>query len=336
MTQLSLGDLAGNFLLRRQNVALQQSMSRLTTEVTTGRAKDTVSHLAGRLSSLAAFERDLDMVDALRISVSEARVQSTGMQAALEQVQDSTAVLADTIATASLVPQSVARASVAAIARQTLDTVLGALNTEIAGRSLFAGTDVGAKPLADVDTLLDGLRTSMSGAATSAEVLAAADAFFDTQGGGFDTLVYQGTTSNLSPVSLGGGQTVRLDIRADDPVLKSTIRTAAVASLLEELSAGLPPTEPGILLDAITGRATADQDRLTRLRSDLGFAEQRIEIRTAELATWKSSVELARNDLLSVDLYQSATELEAVQTQIETLYSLTARSSRLSLVNFLS
>lgn len=336
MTQFSLGDLAGNFLLRRHNMALRHSMSHLTVEVATGRAKDTVSHLAGHLSALAAFERDIDMIDALRNAVTEAQTQSTGMQAALGQVQDSTAQLADTMATASLVPQSWAGASVAQVARQSLDAVVSALNTQIAGRSLFAGVDVAAKPLEDGNILLAELKTAMAGATTATEILAAADDFFDTPGGWFDTLVYKGATSSLAPIALGDGQTVRVDIRADDPVLKASIKTAAVAALIEELSVGLQAAEPGKLLDALTVRAAADQDKQIRLRSDLGFAERRIEIRSAELATRRTSVELARNDLLSVDLYESATRLEAVQIQIETLYSLTARSSRLNLVNFLS
>lgn len=335
MTQLSLGDLAGNFLLRRQNSVLKQSMTRLTNEVTTGRVKDSVSHLGRRLSALSALERDLDLIGARRIAVSEAGVQATSMQAALGQVQDSAAELADTVSMAALVPESVARGSVSVVARQSLDTMFSALNTQVAGRALFAGTDIAAQPLPDVETLRDSLRVSLSGLTTAEDVMTAADAFFGTEGGAFDTLIYRGADADFAPFVLGGGQTVRLDIRADDPVLKSVIKTAAVTSLIEDMSPNLASTEIENLFNAVTGRAAADQDRLTRLRGELGFAEQRIDIRNAELASRQSSTELARNNLLSVDMYQSATELEAVQQQLETLYTLTARSSRLSLVNFL-
>lgn len=336
MTQFSLGDLAGNFLLRRHNTALQQKMGVLTNEVATGRVQDTVSHLSARLSSLSALERDLDMVNALRISVSEAQVQATTTQAALGTVQDRTAEFGDAITIASAAPASVVRASVTTAARQTLDGVVSALNSQVAGRSLFAGADVSTKPLEDTEVLLDALRNAVAGAVTSQDILAAADTFFDTPGGDFDTLVYRGGPLDLAPVALGDGQTVGFDIRADNPVLKATIKTVAIASLFEELASSLPPQEAVGLLDTLAGRALGDQDRLTGLRGDLGFAEQRIEIRSAELGARRSSVELARNELISADPYQSATELEAVQQQIEILYSLTARSSRLSLVNFLS
>ena len=336
VTQLSLGDLAGNFLLRRQNAALKQSLTRLTNEVTTGRAQDSVSHLAGRLSTLSALERDLDLIGAHRLAVSEAGVQATSMQAALGQVHDSVAGLAETVGMASLVPGSAGRDSVTVVARQTLGTMLSSLNTQVAGRSLFAGTDIAAQPLQDADTLQEALRASLAGLTTAEDIMSAADAFFDTEGGVFDTDIYQGADTNLAPFVLGGGQTVRLDIRADDPALKSAIKTAAVTSLIEDMAPNLASNEVENLFDAVTGRAIGDQDRLTRLRGELGFAEQRIDIRHVELASMKSNTEQARNDLLSVDMYQSATELESVQQQLETLYTLTARSARLSLVNFLS
>jgi len=37
-----------------------------------------------------------------------------------------------------------------------------------------------------------------------------------------------------------------------------------------------------------------------------------------------------------VDIFESATALEQVQTQLETLYTITARTARLNLTNFLS
>ena len=336
MTQLSLGDLAGNFLLRRQNVALKQSMSRLTNEVTSGRAQDSVSHLSGRLSALASFERDLELIEAYRTSASEARVHAASMQAALGQVQDRGADLAETITMASTLPNSVARASLAASGRQTLEDALSALNTQAAGRYVFSGTQTSTPPLGTTETLLSEAGASLSGLTTAQDVLAAADAFFDPETGSFDALLYKGGKTDLAPISLGEGRTVTFDIRADDPALKSALKTAVLSALIEDIAPALAPEEITELFSAMSGRAAADQDGLVRLQADLGFAEQRIEARSVEISSWKSATQLARNDLLSVDSYEAATELEAVQQQLETLYSLTARSSRLSLVNFLS
>ena len=47
------------------------------------------------------------------------------------------------------------------------------------------------------------------------------------------------------------------------------------------------------------------------------------------------SLELAQSDLVGADPYRLATELEAVQTNLEMLYSITARLSRLNLTDFI-
>jgi flagellar hook-associated protein 3 FlgL len=49
-----------------------------------------------------------------------------------------------------------------------------------------------------------------------------------------------------------------------------------------------------------------------------------------------TSLNIARNDLASVDMASTAVDLEQIQSQLEMLYTLTARSARLSLMNFLS
>ena len=48
-----------------------------------------------------------------------------------------------------------------------------------------------------------------------------------------------------------------------------------------------------------------------------------------------SALQIARNGLVAADPYDTATAIQAVQTQIETLYTLTARLSRLSLTDYL-
>ncbi len=83
-------------------------------------------------------------------------------------------------------------------------------------------------------------------------------------------------------------------------------------------------------------RLLTSQDELVGIRSSLGFAESRIEQSATRISSETSSLEFARTSLLAIDKFQTATELEQVQIQLETLYTITARASRFSLVNFLS
>ncbi len=71
------------------------------------------------------------------------------------------------------------------------------------------------------------------------------------------------------------------------------------------------------------------------MRANLGTVEAHIETVSVQSASETSALEILKANLLSVDPYETASELQAVQTQLETLYALTARMSRLSLVDFL-
>ena len=77
------------------------------------------------------------------------------------------------------------------------------------------------------------------------------------------------------------------------------------------------------------------QDRLSALRADVGFAEARIEEAQTRNSAARVGLETARNQLLVADPYETAIRLEEAQFQLESLYSVTARTARLSLLNFL-
>jgi flagellar hook-associated protein 3 FlgL len=71
------------------------------------------------------------------------------------------------------------------------------------------------------------------------------------------------------------------------------------------------------------------------MRAGIGTLEARIETATARNSAETSALEMARNEIIAVDPYKAATDLSAAQTQLETLYTVTARLSRLSLAGYL-
>lgn len=74
---------------------------------------------------------------------------------------------------------------------------------------------------------------------------------------------------------------------------------------------------------------------MIRLRSDLGAGQARIEEARVTVETTRAGLELERGRLTEADPYRTATDLQALQTRLETLYVLTARLSRLTLTEFL-
>ncbi|MGM0659794.1 MAG: flagellin [Pseudomonadota bacterium] len=332
----SIGDMAQSFALRRQSVELNRQMDRLTQELSSGVASDTPRHLSGNLLQLADVERDLSVLDARRDVARIAATDAEVMQTALSRVQTTTSDLATNALTAGFTGSDVQFSTVTTEARGVLETITGALNSSVAGRALFAGNTTDTAPMAAADDLLGALKTALGGATDTNDIRSRLDTFFDDPAGDFATMVYQGGTDGLTPRDLGAGESVALDIRADDPALRDVMKQAALIAILDDASLGLSRQDRRDLIGTAGEKLLGGQDNLTGLRANLGFAEERIAQAESRISAGLTSLSIARNDLLSVDTPSTAVELEQVQSQLELLYTLTARSARLSLVNFLS
>ena len=330
----SIGDLAQGLRLRNHNTDMRQTLMRVGNEVSSGRVADPVDRLDGHFAYLSQIEHDLVMAASFGTSAKEVQIATSTMQNALGRISDASDSLVATLALASTASGPTDVSVVAGDARGALDGVVAALNTSVAGRHVFSGVAVTDKPLASADELLSALRTAISAEISPANALAAADTFFDP-GGGFETLIYQGSTTSLAPVQLGAGESADLDLRADHQAFRDTLRNVAVAALADDPALSLNDAGRRALFDdLLDGLLSAKDDQVT-VQADLGFAEERIERANTRIEAEVTSLRLARNDLLAVDPYEAATELEAVQGQLETLYAVTARLSRLSLVNYL-
>jgi flagellar hook-associated protein 3 FlgL len=113
------------------------------------------------------------------------------------------------------------------------------------------------------------------------------------------------------------------------------MREAALAALATDPSRGLDDQTQRELIEASGQGLQSIEVELTGLRADLGFAEARIEESMARNASSRTSLEYARASLLEADPFETATRLDEVQFQLESLYAVTVRTSGLNLVNFL-
>jgi len=336
MALQSIGDLAQSLVIRRQGTQFVRDIDRLTREVSTGRAADTAKHLSGTLLPLADIERTLTLADAHRDVARIASVDAGIMQTALGRVQDSAGSLAEAALATGSAGGAMQPDVLAEKARGTLSTMIGALNSASAGRALFGGDITDRPPLDSAESLLAQLRSELVAAPDPASLRAALDTFFDTPGGGFATTIYQGGQETATGHALGAGETVALSIRADDTALRDQIKQAAMLALIDDPTLALSHDDRFTVARDMGTGILGGQDGLTRLRGQLGFAEERIAQAQSRIDAETTSLRIARNDLLSVDVSESATALEQVQTQLETLYTITARTARLNLANFLS
>ncbi len=336
MSFYSLGDMASSFVLRRQNVNLNTELARLAQEMSSGETADIPRHLKGNYSYLGDIERSMRVNSGFATAATEAAVFTGAMQAALDNVQTIAKDMSADLLQVSNVTVPEVYSGMSQAAAGDLGSIISALNTTTAGRSLFAGARSDALPLISAGDMLSALRTAVAGDTTLSGILGTIDSWFDDPGGGFETLGYQGSTSGMSPFLVGDGETVDLDLRADNAAIRDVLKNTAIAALAADSSLGYPPDLQAQLLETAGENLMTGQTALTGIRTDLGYAEARIDETTTRLSAERTSLGIARSNLLGVDLYETATQLEAVQLQLEGLYTATVKLTQLSLVNYIS
>ena len=334
MNGLSLGDLATSFMLQNRGSALKAEMSRLTQELTSGQVADVKNVLAGNYSYLTGIEASLSTLQGYKIASTEATHFASSMQSVLENIQDSTSSLG-----ANLILVSTGGLDDVALksgneAFETLKGTMNALNTNIAGRSLFSGAATDQLALGSAEELMIELRTVLVGVIGAASKVSAIQNWFDDPVG-FDATVYGGSDTGLSPFQLAESEGLTLDIKATNPELKDTLKNLAIAAISADETLTVNYTERSELLLAAGEGMLQNQDDLTSLRAQIGFAEARIDSMATRNASESVSLEYAKGTLLAADPYETATRLEEVQFQLQSLYAVTVKTSQLSLVNFL-
>jgi len=331
----NLGDLAQTFLLRRNTAATGGALNRLTEELATGRVSDLRGHLGGDFAGLAGIERDFSVNAALARSNDAAARFASAQQSALEVVQTRLSEAGPAFASAGASGEATQMRAAFRAAEDQLGETISALNGEYAGRSLFAGIATDASALVDAETLLSDLGAALSGSATAADALTAADAWFDTPGGPFETAAYNGSGDALAPLAIGTGERVTLDVTAADPALRETLKGVALVALLGRgLLASDQAEQATLLREAGTRLANANDDVID-LQSGIGFAQERIEAAKVRGEVMRTSLEAARGALVEADPYETSIRLREVETRLSTLYAITSRLAGLSLAQVL-
>lgn len=337
MTSLNTGDLAQSLLLRRQNSALKADFNRLTQEMTSGRKTDLGAALKGDFKILAGIEHSLTVLRSFNTAASEARTFATTQQATLDLVQKLGADLAPVLTGAGTNGGAAHVSTAAHDARQKLFSAVSALNVRVGDRYAFSGNATDQKPILGAQDILDQLTTAIAGQVTVAGVTGAVDAWFNAPpgSGGYLDTVYGGSPVALAPFRIGESEAASLTLTATDPILREALKGLALGAMVAEgaLTGDLPGQ--AALLKTAGQSLLASGLGLASLQANLGSTEGHIATVTARNVAEVTALGIARNELVATDPFETAHELETVKTQLETLYAVTARLSRLNLSDFL-
>ena len=335
MNPIGVPDLLTNGQTARNVSRVSQDLARVSQELSSGLKSNLVEASGGDPTRLYSLERELRLNEVRQFSVSQAQGRSGVTQAALGQVQATVSEFGPPLLAAVSLNDANTANIIAGGARSAFSEMVSALNSRFGDRSLFAGAGTGAAALADADTILAEVGALVGGAADAAEALTLIDDYFNDPTG-FAATGFLGSPIDAPDVRLDDGERISFAVRADAPEIRAALSSlAAVVVGAEGGFADDSKAERQLLLGAAGRRVIAATDQIINLRSGVGVAEERLDEAAVRVEAQESMLQQARSSIIARDPFEAATELTAVETQVQAIFSITARLSGLTLANFL-
>ena len=333
MAMLSIGDMAQSYASRRANTRMTTELRRLGTELTTGIKSDLRGAVGGDSGPLSSLERSLTRLQGFKTATNEARLFSQTTQDVLGRVAGQLKAMVPVLAPILDGSNLSAIDAASSRAADAFDASVAALNTSIGGRHLMSGVASGRPALAPAEVMMDALKASVAGLTDADAISAAVDAWF-APNGGFDAAGYTGGAARAA-VRISPEDDLRIDATANDPAIRTALTSMAKGALAVSGATSLDADGRARLLQKTLTDTSNGEFELVSLRAKIGSAQERVELASARNETEKASLETTRLALIAADPYETATRMEQVQAQLESLYTITARMSRLSLTNYI-
>lgn len=335
MNLTTLGDGALSFLTQRKNVDIRDRLSTLALEMSSGKKADLTKALGGDTVMLRDIDRQLTLARSQSAAATQVGQRLEAVQLNFDAIDVQRQKLVDELIIVNAESSAEQRASVSAAGRIAFESIAGSLNAQFAGQSLFAGRASDGPALAPSDDMHAALRTVAAGATDAASAIALIEDWFDTPGGGFETLGYVGDETGQMERRLNDGTTVKFEARADDQSIRDMLKGAAIAALAHDTTLPITDRDRTDMLSDANIRMIGAATPLAALRARVGQQESRVETALTTARAQDTALSILRNELDRADPFETAGKLQEVQTQLETHYTVTARLSRLSLVEYL-
>lgn len=331
----SIGDLAKNLQLRRDTTRIKSDLIRYTNELSSGVSQDLIARFKGNFGPLSGIERGLQRMESFKAVQSEHQLVLTAQQTTLTNLRE-LGTISGTLMMVQDTGDAVLVRNAGLDALSRFRTAVSNLNIQSGGRSVFSGVATDQPAIADADTILAALESeiALAGAVTASDVAAVVEGWFGT-GGGFDTIGYVGGAPAGSGPQLSEGETAPASPTGDHDSLRSFLAGLATGALLGRNALTGDTVEQGRLARTSGEAIFRSDSELVNLMAEIGTSEGQLDRARSEVFAEAGSLEIARSELIGVDPYDAAVNLESAETQLQTLYTITARLSRLSLAEFL-
>lgn len=328
-------DLARLQRLQRQASETRDRMGTAGQEMATGEKADRHAAAGGNLTRLISMDRALSRNEAFANTISLTRLRLDTMQSAVTGIAERANALAVSLNETVPLGDAASAFRLARQARTDLADTISKLNVQVSGQSLFAGTATDRAALASADTVLADLDALASASVTAADAIAAIDAYFATPAGAFHTSGYLGSTSHLAPADIGEGERLDYSVTAADERILAVLKAQAKAAVAGGAAFATSAEDRMALLKAAGTEMIAAKDDALDLSFAIGRDQQTLESARAARTAEANTLSLARASLLEADMETAATTYQALETQLDALFTVTARLADLRFSNYI-
>jgi flagellar hook-associated protein 3 FlgL len=328
----------------------------LVRQASDGLISDTYAGLGNSAATVLTLAPQVTELQAASTAIGQASSVAAVTQNAMTQIQSIASNLMATLPNLNgLNPAEIDAA--ASNARAALTQVASLLDTKYGASYVFAGEDSANPPVPSPDQILSsgfftGIQSAVSGltangaAATAASTLAIAGS--NAAGvSPFSAYLSQGTGSVAAPtVSLGDGTTMTVgllasgnsDVVSSGPsttgsYMRDLMRSLATIGSLSSSQAN-DPNFAGLVADTQTS-LTGAIDAMATDAGVLGMRQATLTSTQTRLSDLRTVLTGQVSDGEDADMATTLSRLTQTQTQLQSLYQLTATVSSLSLVKYL-
>jgi flagellar hook-associated protein 3 FlgL len=330
--------------LRQSVLQTETSLSTAQTEVGSGVYADLGLQLGGSASTAISLSQQ----SASLTSMTNSNVTATARLSSTDSALTSIITAAQTMSNTLIGGGTTISSSSQTEAQANLRSLIGTLNTSVAGQYIFGGTNTQTIPMTDYatsssasDTALDadlaGINSDPSqitGDQMQAYLASTTSQFgslFQT-GGNWNTLSAASSTAITSQVSTS--QTATTSVSANQTGFQNIAQAYAMINGLTGTSLSSDASQA--VVTAATQLLNAGIASLTTVQANVGDTQNTVAAANTQMAAQQTILTNNVNDLEQVDTYTLSTKVTALQTQLQDAYSLTNQLKSLSLVNYLT
>lgn len=338
MTVVGNGDQARSFVTKLASSRLKANLDVLAQEMASGQVADLTSRLKGNTRLLANIEGRISLVTQYHENTKELELFANAQQVLLEGIREDSIGLGIALISDPFGQKNIEVGTRSVEIEAAFESVIQKLNSSVGSRYLMGGTITDRPPVADPSVIMGHLEQVVQGLSTAGDVVGAISAWFDAPqgGGGYRDLAYQGGAESTTKVVIAENLSApSSSLSAASPELVELLKGIAIAAIANRGVLTADPLEQANLRSDAGRIIVGAEESLIGKVGKIGVARQIIEQANLANEKLRASLSLARNEMRSVDLFETGSALLEVEKQLESLYAMTARMSRLKLADFL-